>query len=158
MAPRYYLEHTGVSVRDGSPGRGNGRYALGSGNRPFQRIKTKIKSDLQSAKAVVKVYGPGMVRNYPRVFGRMALSAAISIPLYFAGQAILQSLGLPSSGSLLGKQLRDAYNESSIKISDVEKLFSEGSIPLRIIKESRKMSDMRKIYRSKLQKSLIRNI
>ena len=32
----YYLIHEGVSARDGAPGRGSGRYPLGSGKRPFQ--------------------------------------------------------------------------------------------------------------------------
>lgn len=31
------LMHYGVSVKDGAPGRGSGRYALGSGKNPFQR-------------------------------------------------------------------------------------------------------------------------
>lgn len=31
------LYHEGVSVSDGAPGRGSGRYPLGSGKRPFQR-------------------------------------------------------------------------------------------------------------------------
>lgn len=31
------IQHSGVSIRDGSPGRGSGRYALGSGKRPYQR-------------------------------------------------------------------------------------------------------------------------
>lgn len=31
--------HSGVSIRNGAPGRGSGRYPLGSGKEPFQNIK-----------------------------------------------------------------------------------------------------------------------
>lgn len=34
-----YLSHAGVSKKNGAPGRGSGRYALGSGARPYQREK-----------------------------------------------------------------------------------------------------------------------
>lgn len=34
-----HLSHSGVSKKNGAPGRGSGRYALGSGARPYQREK-----------------------------------------------------------------------------------------------------------------------
>lgn len=39
------LYHFGVSVKDGSPGRGSGRYPLGSGDKPFQGFKSFFKKD-----------------------------------------------------------------------------------------------------------------
>lgn len=41
----YYIEHTGVSKRDGAPGRGSGRYPLGSGDRPFQRMRERRRAN-----------------------------------------------------------------------------------------------------------------
>lgn len=44
-----YISHFGRSKTDGAPGRGSGRYPLGSGNRPYQgqpqlkKIKKVIK-------------------------------------------------------------------------------------------------------------------
>lgn len=37
------LLHFGVSAKDGAPGRGSGRYPLGSGKRPLQGFKKNIK-------------------------------------------------------------------------------------------------------------------
>lgn len=39
-----YLEHVGRSVEDGAPGRGSGRYPLGSGKNPNQHVPTKAWS------------------------------------------------------------------------------------------------------------------
>ena len=35
-----FLIHYGRSKEDGAPGRGSGRYPLGSGDEPYQRLKT----------------------------------------------------------------------------------------------------------------------
>lgn len=55
----YYLIHYGVSAEDGSPGRGSGRYPLGSGERPYQdkasrisRIKSNWKKMPTKSKAL----------------------------------------------------------------------------------------------------------
>ena len=39
-----FLEHVGRSVEDGAPGRGSGRYPLGSGKNPNQHVPTKAWS------------------------------------------------------------------------------------------------------------------
>lgn len=40
------LYHYGVSVKDGSPGRGSGRYPLGSGDRPYQDLSDREKKKI----------------------------------------------------------------------------------------------------------------
>lgn len=50
----YYLIHRGVSVLNGAPGIGSGRYPLGFGDRPWQRRKEKAK---KIAVGVLKMSG-----------------------------------------------------------------------------------------------------
>ena len=58
------FQHYGVSARDGAPGRGSGRYPLGSGDHPFQSLDTgfldmvrKLKAKGLSDKEIVKGLG-----------------------------------------------------------------------------------------------------
>lgn len=58
------FQHKGVSIRDGAPGRGSGRYPLGSGEHPFQSLDTgfldfvrKLKTKGLSDKEIVDSLG-----------------------------------------------------------------------------------------------------
>ena len=58
------FKHYGVSARDGAPGRGSGRYPLGSGEHPFQSLDTgfldmvhKLKSQGLSDKEITEAMG-----------------------------------------------------------------------------------------------------
>ena len=57
------LRHVGVSVTDGAPGRGSGRYPLGSGKNPYQRPSDflsrveKLKKDGLSEKQIADAMG-----------------------------------------------------------------------------------------------------
>lgn len=50
----YYLMHAGVSKLDGAPGRGSGRYPLGSGDRPYQDYPSKAASAKKSKRQMRK--------------------------------------------------------------------------------------------------------
>lgn len=45
------FNHEGVSIRDGAPGRGSGRYPLGSGNRPYQSLDQGFLDQVRKLKA-----------------------------------------------------------------------------------------------------------
>lgn len=51
----YYLIHYGVSAEDGSPGRGSGRYPLGSGERPYQDKETRRRKIVKAVKTGAKI-------------------------------------------------------------------------------------------------------
>ena len=46
-----YLMHYGKSIKDGAPGRGSGRYPLGSGENPFQRYNSPLISQYSELKS-----------------------------------------------------------------------------------------------------------
>lgn len=58
-----YIAHVGVSIRDGAPGRGSGRYPLGSGDNPYQRPAdfltrvNKLKAEGKSEADICKALG-----------------------------------------------------------------------------------------------------
>ena len=50
MDNELYLKHEGVSIKDGAPGRGSGRYPLGSGAKPYQHNNADFLSRIQKMK------------------------------------------------------------------------------------------------------------
>lgn len=55
----YYIAHVGVSKEDGAPGRGSGRYPLGSGDRPYQNHEEMKAAKREKRKEVIKKIGYG---------------------------------------------------------------------------------------------------
>lgn len=77
--PGYYLEHRGVSVKNGAP-IGSGRYRLGSGKRPFQHgdIWSFKINNAKESKAL------NIAKSIAKIGAKIALSYAASTILLTA--------------------------------------------------------------------------
>lgn len=104
MSHNYYLVHQGVSILNGAPGLGSGRYPLGFGDRPYQRRKEKAKKIAVSA---LKMTG--------KILASVAISYAST---YFVGK-----LGLAAMNAIVNRPSLSEISiiEHSQKISEITK-------------------------------------
>lgn len=94
----YYIIHYGVSAEDGPPGRGSGRYPLGSGDRPYQNKEELRAIRREKFKATAKKVAAGAgkaawtgVTVALKVVASSAITSATIAGLATAGFQFLQS-------------------------------------------------------------------
>lgn len=125
-----YLQHEGVSVLDGAPGRGSGRYPLGSGDNPnqhsgsfYSRIKN-LKAEGLSEKEIADMMGISTTELRKRYSNskneERARQVARAISLKDQGYSNVQiatAMGLKGESTV-----RSLLNESSkIKMNQAQK-------------------------------------
>lgn len=136
VSEKDYLAHVGVSILDGAPGRGSGRFPLGSGQRPNQnyrdfknRVK-ELKEQKLSEKEIADYFGM-RIREY-RTNVTLANAAITREDYYkarkmkdhgYSEEAIAEELGRSVSG------VRDLLKKDSTRkqriIDDTAELLKE---------------------------------
>lgn len=76
QAYRNDLLHVGKGHDDNPPGRGSGRYPYGSGDRPFQRVKGKVRDFVKATNYEKKEVG--RLRTGVEAIGRSAIASALA--------------------------------------------------------------------------------
>lgn len=112
--PAEYIQHYGVGKLDGAPGRGSGRYPLGSGSDPYQRPKNfrerveKMRSEGMSDSEIVSELD---LRSVGELRAQLSIARSEERAPLVAKAKALQEQGL--SLRAIGKEM--GMNESSVR-------------------------------------------
>lgn len=128
----YYLSHVGVSVENGAPGPGSGRYPLGSGARPYQGKEEAKRLRKEKFKGTMKKVGDmawraawtGVTVSL-KVVASSAITSATIAGLATAGFQFLQSpaaqqmmnrIGVAAGNFLYANFVAPAANQAALNI------------------------------------------